>query len=253
MAYLRCADRPDFQAYPQRYPVSISTKSDLRSPENAGRSRSPPSSMRCAQAGAVQNARCTHRRDRAPCSASQSSIGILQATQAGNQLFRGADRPARRSDCVPRGAGPRPARWTRAVRPTRAGARAAPPIPEPWPALSAAARSDVPLRPTDGREASFQRGSLRARRRCPCWSHRAQRAPLTSLLNAEPNASIAQTFPRENMGARAPMGYAADHPVCLHGRGKTHERLIDSDNCRATSQPRRCGRPDLRPLSPPPR
>lgn len=80
-----------------------------------------------------------------------------------------------------------------------------------------------------------------------------QRASSRALLNAEPNASITQTFAAEKPGCKGAMGYPADHPVCLNGRAKTQERSIDSDNLpgneRVTLLP---PGQDLRSLSPHP-
>lgn len=80
-----------------------------------------------------------------------------------------------------------------------------------------------------------------------------QRASSRALLNAEPNAWITQTLAREKHGCKGAMGYAADHPICLNGRVKTQERLIDSDNLPGNERviplpPDQ----DLRSLSPPP-
>jgi len=79
------------QAYAQRYPVSISSAtSDLQMIASAQQrwqdslSAFQHSLTLCA--GAVQNLPNTQAQTSSLVSASQSSIGVLQATQAGNQL-----------------------------------------------------------------------------------------------------------------------------------------------------------------------
>jgi len=78
------------QAFSQRYPVSISsTTSDLQMIASAEQrwqdSLSAFQHSLTLGAGAVQNLPNTQAQTTFPLASSQSSVGILQATQAGNQ------------------------------------------------------------------------------------------------------------------------------------------------------------------------
>jgi type IV secretion system protein TrbJ len=85
------------QAFSQRYPVSInSTTSDLQMIASAQErwqdSLSAFQHSLTLSAGAVQNLSDTQAHTASLLASSQSSIGILQATQAGNQLVAGGSR-----------------------------------------------------------------------------------------------------------------------------------------------------------------
>jgi P-type conjugative transfer protein TrbJ len=78
------------QAFSQRYPVSISsTTSDLQMIASAEQrwqdSLSAFQHSRTLGAGALQNLPNTQAQTTFPLASSQSSVGILQATQGGNQ------------------------------------------------------------------------------------------------------------------------------------------------------------------------
>jgi type IV secretion system protein TrbJ len=167
------------QAYSLRYPVSIgSVTSDMQMIASAEqRWRDSLSAFQHSLtlgAGAVQNLPNTQAQTASLLASSQSSVGILQATQAGNQLVAVQTRQLADLTALLAAQGRSQAlEQARKAGGRGPGSGAVPPLLEPWSGLPAANRPNVPLRPTDGRE--YGLSSCRSRiigtravRRSPC-------------------------------------------------------------------------------------
>ena len=164
------------QAFSQRYPVSISsTTSDLQMTASAQQrwqdSLSAFQHALTLGTGTVQNLPNTQAQTASLLASSQSSVGILRATQAGNQLVAVQTRQLADLTALLAAQG-----RSQALEQAQGGSRgpgseAAPPLLEHWPGLPAANRPDVPLRPPDGLEHGLARwcggfAGARAVRRC---------------------------------------------------------------------------------------
>ena len=226
------------QAYSQRYPVSISSAtSDLQMIASAQQrwqdSLSAFQHSLTLGAGAVQNLPNTQAQTASLLASSQSSVGILQATQAGNQLV--AVQTRQLADLTALLAAQGRSQALEQARKAEAEGQAQEQLRRflsHWPGLPAANRPNVPLRPFDGRRTwscALARwvcwGSCCSAPPSPCVSPTSRNRSASSPPSCRPTRSPPNSPAAENSGLEA-----AGNQACEEAWAENRARFFSPPN-----------------------